>query len=205
MLILWEAESGEEIWNLPLPGAGVAVWSPDGSRMAVTTWDGHASIRDAATGEVQISFSEDSYAWWEGVAWSSDGEKLVTFSEGNGGIFDTTTGELLVELSSRFTSSVWDIFWSPGDERIFAIGGDGTYRVFDAATGLELLVYEFGGWPAGSLSPDGRKITIGTNDGKTGLYHAWLTTEDLIAYAKECCVVRELTPEEREVFGLPER
>ena len=161
--------------------------------------------RDAASGEVLINFSEDSYAWWEGVAWSSDGEKIVTFSEGNGWIFDTTTGELLVELSSRFTSSVWDIFWSPGDELIFAIGGDGTYRVFEAATGLELLVYEFGGWPAGALSPDGTRMVIGTNDGKTGLYPAWLTKEELIAYAKDCCVVRELTAEEREVFGLPER
>ena len=42
---------------------------------------------------------------------------------------------------------MWDVYWSPGDERIFAIGGDGTYRVFEAATGLELLVYDLGGWP----------------------------------------------------------
>jgi len=38
-----------------------------------------------------------------------------------------------------------------------------------------------------------------------GLYPTWLTKEDLVAYAKECCLVRELTPEEREVFGLPPR
>jgi len=31
----------------------------------------------------------------------------------------------------------------------------------------------------------------------------WQTTEDLIDYVKECCVFRELTPEEREQFGLP--
>jgi len=30
-------------------------------------------------------------------------------------------------------------------------------------------------------------------------------TEDLIAYTKECCVTRELRPEERQQFGLPER
>ena len=29
--------------------------------------------------------------------------------------------------------------------------------------------------------------------------------EELVAYAKECCVVRELTPDERELFGLPPR
>ena len=31
------------------------------------------------------------------------------------------------------------------------------------------------------------------------------STEDLISYTKECCVTRELTPEERQQFGLPER
>ena len=29
--------------------------------------------------------------------------------------------------------------------------------------------------------------------------------KELIDYAYECCVFRELTAEEREVFGLPER
>jgi hypothetical protein len=31
----------------------------------------------------------------------------------------------------------------------------------------------------------------------------WQSTEDLIAYAYNCCVFRELTPEERGQFGLP--
>ena len=127
------------------------------------------------------------------------------FSEGKGWIFDTTSGKQLVELSSGFTSSVWIVLWSLGDERIFAFGGDGTYRVFEAASGIELLVYDFGGWPGGALSPDGAQMLIGTNDGKFSLYPIWLTTEELKAYARECCLVYELTPEEREVFGLPER
>ncbi len=127
------------------------------------------------------------------------------FSDGNGWIFDTNTGEQLVELASGFTSSVWNVYWSPGNERIFAIGGDGTYRVFEAETGIELLVYEFGSWPDGALSPDGTQMLISTQDGKTSLYPTWMTTEELVTYAKACCLVRELTPEEWEVFGLPER
>jgi WD40 repeat protein len=204
-LILWEAATGEEIWRLDLGGVWVAVWSPDGSRMAITTSDGYASIRDPATGEVLLDLTPDAPGWMEGIAWSSDGKQIATFSEGNGWIIDSTTSEIIIELSSGFTSSVWDIYWSPGDDRIFASGGDGTYRVFEAATGLELLVYDLGGWPAGVLSPDGEYMAIGTLDGKTSLYPTWLTTEELIAYAKECCLVHDLTAEEREVFGLPER
>ena len=35
------------------------------------------------------------------------------------------------------------------------------------------------------------------------VWRVWQTTEELIAYAKECCVFRQLTPAEREQFGLP--
>jgi hypothetical protein len=67
-------------------------------------------------------------------------------------------------------------------------------------------VYDLGGnWPNGALSPDGTKMLIASDDGKTSLYPTWLTKEVLIAYAKDCCLVHELTPEERELFGLPER
>jgi WD40 repeat protein len=204
-LILWNAETGEEIWRLDLGGVWIASFSPDGTRLAVTNSDGYASIRDPATGEVLLDLTPDAPGWMEGIAWSSNGHKIATFSEGNGWILDTTTGEKIVELSSGFTSSVWDIGWLPGDTRIVAVGGDGTYRVFEADTGLELLVYDMGGWPAGALSPDGTLIAIGTYEGKTSLYPTWLTKEELIAYTKECCLLRELTPEEREVFGLPER
>jgi len=204
-LIQWESSTGEEIWRLSMPMAAFASWSPQGDRIAVTTWMGNASIIDAATGEVLLDLTPDEPTWMEAVVWSSDGEKIVTFSEGDGWIFDPSTGERIVELSSGFTSSVWSVYWSPGDERIFAIGGDGTYRVFDVATGAELLVYDFEGWPDGALSPDGTQMLISTQDGLTSLYPAWLTTEELVAYAKECCVVRKLTPEEREIFGLPER
>jgi hypothetical protein len=35
------------------------------------------------------------------------------------------------------------------------------------------------------------------------VFPVWESLDELIAYAKDCCVVRELTSDEREVFGLP--
>jgi hypothetical protein len=35
--------------------------------------------------------------------------------------------------------------------------------------------------------------------------NSWHSNQDQIDYAYECCVFRELTAEERELFGLPER
>ena len=205
---LWDSTSGEQIWQVVPEGGwySYAKWSPDGKWIISTGSHRQGTIRDALTGEEILHlYPEDHPDWVEGAAWSPDGKRLVIFSEGAGQIFDPRTGEVLLNLSSGHTSSAWDVFWSPTDEYIYTLAGDGTYRVFDAATGVELLVYETGGWPAGSLSPDGTKMLIGTNDGKTSIFPTWATPEELIAYARECCLLRELTPEERDLFGLPPR
>jgi hypothetical protein len=49
-------------------------------------------------------------------------------------------------------------------------------------------------------SPDG-KYLIAPAD-QVVIARVWQSTEELIQYAKECCVFRELTPEERQQFGL---
>jgi len=205
-IIVWDSETADELWKIELPEAevGFATWSPDGTRIATTGGKGEASIRDAETGEViHALFPDDFTPWTEGSAWSHDGDLIIIYSLGIGRVFDTKTGQELINLSSAYTGSVWRIDWSPNDELIYTLGGDGTYRIFDVGNGAELLVYEIGGWPDGSLSPDGTRMAIGSNDGPTSIYPTWETPEELIAYAKECCVFRDLTPEEREQFGLP--
>jgi WD40 repeat protein len=207
-VIVWESTTGEQNWQVTPPGGwySFAKWFPDGKWIVTTGSHRQGTIRDAASGEEILHlFPKDHPDWVEGAAWSHDGEKLVIFSSGAGQIFNPTTGEVVLNLSSGHTSSTWDVYWSPTDELIYTLGGDGTYRTFDALTGRELLVYETGGWPAGSLSPDGTKMMIGTNDGTTSIFPTWATPEELIAYAKECCVLRELTPDEREQFGLMPR
>jgi len=84
------------------------------------------------------------------------------------------------------------------------VGGDGTGRVWEAETGVELIVYDVGGFASGAYSPDGTKVLLATGDGTTRIYPTWHSAEELIEYAEECCLVRELTPDEREQFGLPE-
>jgi hypothetical protein len=86
---------------------------------------------------------------------------------------------------------------------MYTASGDGTVRVFDLETGAELLVYEIGGWTNADLSPDNTQLLISNTDGEAFVYPVWETVDDLIAYAKDCCLVYELTPEEREQFGLP--
>jgi WD40 repeat protein len=83
---------------------------------------------------------------------------------------------------------------------------DGTVRIWDIDTGAELMSYSPGGMiNQAAWSPDGTRIAAANQDGTTKVFPAWQTTQELIDYAKECCVVRELTDEEREQFGLVSR
>jgi hypothetical protein len=54
-------------------------------------------------------------------------------------------------------------------------------------------------------SPDGNHVIAAGWYNTPLIRRAWQSTEALIAQAKQCCVARELTPEERQQFGLPER
>ena len=96
-------------------------------------------------------------------------------------------------------------FWSPDGRRIVTASTDNTIRIWDAETGEELLTLSpppalYGLFAA--LSPDGRYLATGGLGTPTAIWRVWTSKEDLIDYAKECCVVRELTNEEMAQFGL---
>jgi WD40 repeat protein len=95
---------------------------------------------------------------------------------------------------------------------------DGTARVWDvstalglskaeglktgANTGVELLRYP--GFSA-AWSPSGNRIATADTDGTLKVFPAWQELQELTDYARDCCVVRELTAEERVQFGLAAR
>jgi WD40 repeat protein len=123
-------------------------------------------------------------------------------------VFDAITGDELLKII-RHSGHVWAVDWSPNGKRIVSGSSDDTTRIWDANTGAELLTFStptnWGSTPA--WSPDGHHLLttiISTDmDSKSGVWRVWQTTEDLVKYARECCVFRDLTPEEREQFGLP--
>ena len=95
---------------------------------------------------------------------------------------------------------------SPVGDRIVTGGMDSTARVWDINTGGELASYSVSGMLfAADWSPDGTRVVVASSDGTATVLPAWQTTQELIDYAKDCCVIRELTDEERVQFGLPLR
>ena len=173
-----------------------------------TNDQGEAIIWDAATGKVLLElFSGEFKNAVPDSAWTKDGERVVIFStDGYVRIFDSTTGDKIFEFFTRSGSSITHFSLSPNGERMVIGGNDSLATVWDVATGVEIINYEVDGYVWPTYSPDGSQVLIGSTEGQWGklqVFPVWDSLEDLTEYAKECCVVRELTPGERDVFGLP--
>jgi WD40 repeat protein/DNA-binding SARP family transcriptional activator len=209
---VWDASAssptyGEELLTFADHRAGVTnvSWSPDGQTIASSSFDASAKTWDAATGQVIRDLYPESHKMpVSAVSWSPDGDRIASFTyDGTGTIWDATSGAELVTLTGQ-THEVWKMEWSRNGERIITYGADPTVRVWDTVSGAELLRYDMEGYAEADLSPDQTRIAANyAAEGLLRVFPAWQTLEELMDYARECCVVRGLTDQERESLGLP--
>ncbi|MCP4543133.1 MAG: protein kinase [Chloroflexi bacterium] len=206
---VWDASTGKFIFILGGHKLwGVHRWSPSGDRILTSGFDDRAmktltvKVWDSSTSELLLTLSDFSGSGSIPL-WSADGTRIVTHSDsGVGKVWDATTGEELLTFEGH-ASDVDGMSWSPAGDRLVTGSTDGTARVWDISTGAELVRYPIGGTVNDAdWSPDGTRILVSSADGTATVLPAWKTTQELIERAKECCVIRELTAEEREMFGL---
>jgi WD40 repeat protein len=120
-------------------------------------------------------------------------------------VWDAVTGEVLLTFSAH-NSAVTQVTWSADSTRIASAEYNGVVKVWDPTIGQELLSFATpGATSVVDLSPDGKYVIAAGAYNTPVVRRVWGSTEELIAYARECCVTRELMRQEREQFGLPER
>jgi WD40 repeat protein/serine/threonine protein kinase/DNA-binding SARP family transcriptional activator len=112
-------------------------YSPDGSRLASTSWDGTWKAWDAVTGRelLSIQIAKGDPSQQVELAFNPRGNQLaVGIPDGSLKIWDPNTGELQRTLRGH---SSWfnKVAFSPDGSTLASANTDGTVRVWDPATG----------------------------------------------------------------------
>ena len=177
-------------WKVEHPAYCLAV-SPDGKALAVGgpekkadpndpksfNQPGRLTILDAATGKARRSITTDRAAW--AAAFSTDGKRLLTGTLNRGGIilagkkgsvfprmWDVESGKELLALDGH-TDMIKGTAFLPDGKRMVTCSGDGSARVWDAASGEERLVIKTGYFNDDlALSADGKRLAVGSGNTK---------------------------------------
>ncbi|MBP7694419.1 MAG: PD40 domain-containing protein, partial [Anaerolineales bacterium] len=205
-LTVWDPVTGQALWRTEPLGcfAMLPRFSPDNQYVSAGCIFGPVNspltIWEARTGRVVKTLESAAGQIWIG-AWSPDGRWLAAGGSDTSFIrlYDTQTWELKRSIATP--DAVMDLHWLPNGQRLVGMGGGDMSYVIEVADGnivmqLALPDIKFIGF--GDISPDGQFLIAGG-----GIRRMWQTTDDLIAYAKQGFVLRELTGAEREQFGLP--
>lgn len=174
----------------------VARVSPDGQHLAtvigemgrgwrVTVWDADTLDElhtfDAHTEDVT------------GLAVGPDGRLITAAWDGTAKVWDLESGELIVTFGGH-DAPVNDVAISPDGTRVATTSHDRTVKLWEAATGRELLTLYGDDILYGvAFSPDGRLLATVSRDGKVALY--LLPIEEFVGVARER-VTRSLTEDE---------
>jgi RNA polymerase sigma factor (sigma-70 family) len=142
---LWEVATGKEVWRNA--SIGKASFSSDGRTLATGGWNSPLRLWDAATGKARprqpASVAPNEFV--DAIVFSPDGRALATCHHG-GAIYlrDAQSGEVRDKLQHKlqgFAEVAWDASFSP-DGKWLTASGDNEVRVWEVATGMELVCFK---------------------------------------------------------------
>jgi WD40 repeat protein/serine/threonine protein kinase len=179
-----DARTGAELVTLQRPRKGVrsmgakdpnkgkvvvlttsASFSPDGSRVVVTSWERLARVWDATSGALVLTLDVRDEDVWS-AAFDADGSRVVTGGNPTARVWDARTGGQLLTLKGH-TQQIYAASFSPDGSRVVTASEDTTARLWDATSGAEVCTLK--GHTervrSASFSPDGSRVVTASWDG----------------------------------------
>ncbi len=179
-----------------------ADYSPDGTQIAVASFDGIARVFDVARRRVVATFAGHEGALTS-VAFSPDGRLVVTAGADNTArVWRAAGGRPVAQLRGHL-ALVRSAAFSPDGRRVVTGSVDKTVRVWEARTGKLLSVQRQHADSVNDVAyaPRGRRILSVSDDHTAKIYGCatCASVERLLALAQRR-VTRELTLDERRKF-----
>lgn len=190
-LILWDAKTHQELFDIPLSPAinnlNNLAYSSDGSQIATLDYDtSQAStppvvqVLDAHSGKLlrQTQVEQEGYGM-SGVGFSQDLSRVILMPYGGkpATVWNTITGAKMLTLpvaAGDFIGS--NAAFSPDGKYIVAGNQDPFVKIMDAANGKEVLTLcchgEGNGINRTLFSPDGKRIATAGDDAKIKIWEA---------------------------------
>ncbi len=162
---VYDLTTGEELFALGghLYSIRALTFSPDGTRIATSSWDETTKVWDAVTGKALLTFSGPLV---DDVAFSPDSALLAAAGEdGTTKIWDAVTGR---EIRTVFghSNTVTGVQFSPDGKRLVTVSWDRKAIVWEISTGQELFtLYGHTNFILDvAFSPDGMHLATASDD-----------------------------------------
>jgi WD40 repeat protein len=205
---IWQVDTGKELQVLSghTDDVNSARFSPDGLSLLTASNDGTARIW-ALAGHAKLIHKLDGHGNHVGNAsFSRDGRYVLTSGDdGTARIWDARTGRERFTLRGHEDAVNFADFSFDG-RTVVTASEDQTARLWDTDSGVELAVLRGHRFPVAGcgFSKDDRNTIVTTDRG--GYARVWQCEvcgpADAAALAVRNRIQRELTPDERERFGL---
>jgi WD40 repeat protein len=146
----------------------VISFSSDGRQLASGDLEGTVRLFEPATGLLLRSWRATPSGAITAISFSPNGSSVATASINNVRTWDSETGQLRFEFN--VSTPVWGVVFHPTEPRLYSFG-NGVIKEFDLDR-REIINGATRRIRSVAVSPDGRYLAAGANDGFVRVYDA---------------------------------